>query len=116
MPLSLQTVTLRLAAVRRVQRAKVTNERNCGNGDLIARVPCSTIRAGRNAESTAFSALAISYKAVEFVIIVRVLPGALPLIPLPAVKQIARTQFSRHAENEPSKAIHPAFDTEEIRG
>ena len=59
MPLTLQAIALRVAAVSRVQCAEVTNSvgrRWCGvdlggNGDLIARVPFPVVTAGRDAGS-----------------------------------------------------------------
>ena len=114
MPFGLQAVTLRIAAVGRVQCAEETNQRHGVSGDLIARVPFSVVAAGRDAETIGVSALAVGQKAVEFVIIIRMHPWAVIVIHLSAVQQIARAELLRHAENGAPIAIHAAFHLEEV--
>src|ERR1700690_3541061 len=98
-----------MATVSRVQGAEETNEGHSVLGDLIARVPCSVIAAGSDAETIAASSLAVGNKAVEFVVIIRMRPWAVIVIGFPGVQQTARTELLRYAENGPSKAIHAAF-------
>ena len=95
MPFGLQTVTLGVAAVSRVQCAEETNQRYCVNWDLIARVPCSVVTASRDAETTVDSSVAVGNKAVEFVVIVRMRPRAVIVIRFPAVQQTTRTGLLR---------------------
>ena len=51
MPLGLQAVTLRIAAVGRVERAEESHQRHGVFGELIARIPFAVIGAASDAES-----------------------------------------------------------------
>src|SRR5277367_3583631 len=114
MPLRLQTVALRIASIRGIQRAEKTNQRHGVLRDLIAGVPFSMVAAGGDAETTRVSAAAVCQKAVEFVVVVRMLPWPIIVIDLAAVQQIARAQLLRYAENDAAKSVHAAFDDEEV--
>src|SRR5208283_4902781 len=106
-----------MATVLWVQRAEETDNGYGRIGDLIARVPSSSIvSAGRDAETVVVSALAVGYKAVELVKIVRMHPWAAIVIRLSAVQQVALAEPLRYAENEPRKLVHAAVDLEEVLG
>src|ERR1700722_11673837 len=98
-----------MATVSWVQCAKETNEGHGVPGDLIARAPFSTIAAGRDADTIDVSSLAVGKKAVEFVIVIPMRPGAVIMIGLSAAKQIAPAELLRRTENGPPIAIHAAF-------
>ncbi len=114
MPFGLQAVTLRIAAVSRIERAEETNEGHGAVGELIARIPFAMIGARRDAEAVGVVALAVGQQAVEFGIIIRMHPGAVVVIRFAAVKQIARTELLRDAEHAALIAIHAAFHRDEV--
>ena len=59
---------------------------------------------------------AVGQKAVEFQIVIRMLPRAVIVIHFAAEEQIARAELLRYAENGPLIAIHAAFYLEEVLG
>src|SRR6185312_12452205 len=92
MPLGLQAISLRVAAIVRIECAEEPNEGDCVSGNLIARVPFAVIAAGRYAESLRIGTLAVADQAVELVIVIAVFPRAIIVIHLAPGEQVSRTE------------------------
>ncbi len=111
MPFGLQTVALRMAAGRVVERTEERDQSvaHCARCDLIARIPFAVIRARRDAEAAGKVAFTIGHEAVELVVIVRLLPRSVVVNVFAAEQQMAVSHLGRSAEDAARVAEHAAF-------
>ena len=99
MPFGLQAVTLRIAAVGRIDGAKEIGRAKAGGESGRWNSIRRDSREGRGAPAVDLIALAVGQNAVELPVIIRIHPRAVVVIHLAAVKEVARRQLFGNAEH-----------------